>query len=44
VSEITLAGNLIDMFAGLVPGSDLDTRSAYAVPSLLVRNMAIAGE
>jgi PmbA protein len=44
VSEITLAGNLTGMFAGLVAGSDLDTRSAFAVPSLLVRNITIAGQ
>ncbi len=44
VSEITIAGNLVDMFASLVAGSDLDTRSAYAVPSLLVKDMTIAGE
>ncbi len=44
VSEITIAGNLVAMFASLVAGSDLDTRSAYAVPSLLVKDMTIAGE
>lgn len=43
VSEITLAGNLVDMFARLEPASDLDTRSSVRVPSILVRDMAIAG-
>lgn len=44
VSEITLAGNLKEMFAGLVPASDLDTRSAFATPSILVKDMTIAGQ
>ena len=43
VSEITLAGNLVDMFASLEPANDLDTRSALRVPSVLVKDMAIAG-
>lgn len=43
VSEITLAGNLVDMFASLEPANDLDTRSALRVPSVLTRDMAIAG-
>ncbi|WP_067341036.1 TldD/PmbA family protein [Stappia indica] len=44
VSEITIAGNLIPMFASLEAGSDLDTRSAYQVPSLLLKGLTIAGE
>jgi len=44
VSEFTLAGNLLPMFASLVAGNDVDTRSAYHVPSLLVRTLTIAGQ
>ena len=43
VSEITVAGNLIDMYARLVPGSDLEIRGASNAPSLLVDGLAIAG-
>lgn len=44
VSEITLAGNLKDMFARLEPGSDLDDRYSTAAPSILVEGMTIAGQ
>ncbi|MEJ8473536.1 TldD/PmbA family protein [Roseibium algae] len=44
VSEITIAGNLTDMFARLVPASDLDARYSVAVPSMLIEGLAIAGE
>jgi len=43
VSEITIAGNLNDMFKRLVPGSDLDNRYSAAVPSILIEGMALAG-
>lgn len=43
VSEITIAGNLNDMFQRLVPGSDLDNRYSAAVPSILIEGMALAG-
>jgi PmbA protein len=43
VSEITVAGNLIDIYARLVPGSDLEIRGASNAPSLLVDALAIAG-
>lgn len=43
VSEITIAGNLKDMFARLVPGSDLDSRYSVASPSILIEGLAIAG-
>jgi len=43
VSEITIAGNLKDMFARLVPGSDLDARYSVASPSILIEDLAIAG-
>ncbi|WP_374469799.1 TldD/PmbA family protein [Phenylobacterium sp.] len=43
VSEITVAGNLIDIYGRLVPGSDLEIRGASNAPSLLVDGLAIAG-
>jgi PmbA protein len=43
VSEITVAGNLIDIYGRLVPGSDLEIRGAANAPSLLVDGLAIAG-
>jgi PmbA protein len=43
VSEITVAGNLLDVFARVVPGSDLEIRGASNAPSLLVDALAIAG-
>lgn len=44
VTEITVAGNLIDIFARLVPGSDLEFRGANNAPSILVDGLAIAGK
>ncbi|RAK58292.1 TldD/PmbA family protein [Phenylobacterium deserti] len=43
VTEITVAGNLIDIYSRLVPGSDLEIRGASNAPSLLVDALAIAG-
>ncbi|WP_103221581.1 TldD/PmbA family protein [Roseibium marinum] len=43
VSEITIAGNLNDMFRRLVPGSDLDNRYSTAAPSIMIEGMALAG-
>jgi len=43
VTEITVAGNLIDIWGRLVPGSDLEVRGAANAPSLLVDAMPIAG-
>ncbi len=44
VTEITVAGNLIDIYARLIPGSDLEIRGASNSPSLLVDALAIAGK
>jgi len=45
VEEITVAGNLRDMFAGLVAaGSDLETRRNIQAPSLLLEAMTVAGQ
>ena len=43
VTEITVAGNLLDIYARLIPGSDLEIRGANNSPSLLVDGLAIAG-
>jgi PmbA protein len=43
VTEITVAGNLIELYARLVPGSDLEIRGASNAPSLMVDGLAIAG-
>jgi PmbA protein len=43
VTEITVAGNLIDIYSRLVPGSDLEIRGSTNAPSLLVDSLAIAG-
>ena len=44
VSEFTIAGNLLDMFAQLTPASDLEMYRAVNVPTLRVDGMTIAGE
>lgn len=44
VTEITVAGNLIDIYARLVPGSDLEIRGSANAPSILVDGLAIAGK
>ena len=44
VSEITVAGNLADMWLRLVPGSDLEFRGGFNSPSLLIDGVAIAGK
>jgi PmbA protein len=42
VSEITVAGNLIDMFATLEPASDLEFRRGIDAPTILVPEMTVA--
>jgi PmbA protein len=44
VSEITVAGNLIDAYGRIVPGSDLEFRGSANSPSLLIDALAIAGK
>ncbi len=43
VNEITVAGNLLDIYSRVVPGSDLEIRGSANAPSLLVDALAIAG-
>ena len=44
VTEITVAGNLLDIYARLVPGADLEIRGSANAPSILVDALAIAGK
>ena len=43
VSEVTIAGNLIDMFARLVPASDLVFRHGTNAPTVRIDGMTLAG-
>ncbi len=42
VAEITIASNLIEMFATLEPGSDLEFRRGIDAPTILVPEMTVA--
>jgi PmbA protein len=44
VAEITVAGSLLDIYARLQPGSDLEFRGATNAPSLLIDALAVAGK
>ncbi|MQR98443.1 TldD/PmbA family protein [Gluconobacter aidae] len=43
VAELTVAGNLKDMFARMIPGSDLMFRQSVNAPSIRIDGMNIAG-
>jgi PmbA protein len=43
VSEITIAGNLLDMFKRLEPASDLVYRFALNAPTVAIEGMTVAG-
>ncbi|AUW57594.1 modulator protein [Sphingobium sp. SCG-1] len=43
VAEITIAGNLIEMFRNLVPANDLVFRYATNVPTIRIDGMMVAG-
>jgi PmbA protein len=43
VAEITIAGNLVDMFRNLTPANDLEHRRATNVPTLRIEGMTVAG-
>jgi len=43
VAEITVAGNLIDVYGRVIAGSDLEYRGSRNSPSLMVEGLAIAG-
>ena len=44
VTEITVAGNLIEMYPRIVAANDLELRGATNSPSLLIDGLAIAGK
>jgi PmbA protein len=44
VAEITIAGNLKDMFLNMTAADDLDFRFAVNTPTLLVEGMTVAGD
>jgi len=44
VSEITVAGNLKDMFLNLTPASDLELRYGVDAPTVRIEGMSVAGE
>jgi PmbA protein len=45
VEEITIAGNLRDMFKGIAAiGTDIETRGSRRVGSILIDQMTVAGE
>ena len=43
VSEVTIAGNLLDMFHHMEPANDLETHHATNAPSVLVEGLTLAG-
>jgi PmbA protein len=44
VHEVTIAGNLCDMYRGIVDvGSDVDARGGIRTGSILVEQMTVAG-
>jgi len=43
VSEVTIAGNLIDVFKALAPASDLEFRFGTNAPTLRVEGLTVAG-
>jgi PmbA protein len=43
VAEITVAGNLKDMYRELTPASDLEFRRAVDVPTIRIEGMMVAG-
>jgi PmbA protein len=44
VAEFTIAGNLLDMFARLTPGSDLEWHRPINVPTIRIDGMTVAGD
>jgi PmbA protein len=44
VSEVTISGNLNDMFMNMFPASDLEFRSTINSPTIRIENMTVAGQ
>jgi len=43
VSEVTIAGNLVAMFANLTPANDLEFKHAVDAPTVRVEGLTVAG-
>jgi PmbA protein len=43
VSEVTIAGNLVEMFRMLSPANDLEFRFGTNAPTLRVEGLTVAG-
>ncbi len=43
VSEITVAGNLVEMYRGLTPADDLEYRFGINAPTVMIEGLTIAG-
>ena len=43
VSEVTIAGNLKDMFLNMLPADDLEFRYAVNAPTVRIDGLTIAG-
>jgi PmbA protein len=43
VSEVTIAGNLVEMFSALLPANDLEFRFGTNAPTLRVEGLTVAG-
>jgi PmbA protein len=44
VAEFTIAGNLIDIYAAMIPANDLEWHRAVNVPTLRVDGLTVAGD
>jgi PmbA protein len=44
VSEVTIAGNLLDMFRAITPANDLEFRYATNAPTLRLEGLTVAGQ
>jgi PmbA protein len=43
VSEVTIAGHLIEIFKSLTPANDLDFRYGINAPTIRIEGLTIAG-
>lgn len=43
ISEITIAGNIIEIYKSIIVANDLENKSALDCPSILISSMTIAG-
>jgi len=44
VAEVTVAGNLFDMWMGCIPADDLEIRHGFDAPTIKINEMTVAGE